>query len=219
MVIFIHTNIIGNSFYYYSNFFRYSDVGVCIIYKCETLKLLQKYFIAIVPPEPLLSEIQDIKQSIFEKYNTKGALRSQGHITMHMPFSWEERKEQKLIASLDSFQFDKEFEITLNGFSCFEPRVIFINVIVNELLFQLQNELVNHAKKNLQLFNQSDDMRGFHPHITIAFRDLKKAMFYKVWKEYESKKLNTTFNCNSFCLLKQIDDRWETYKEFKFSKN
>ena len=62
--------------------------------------MFRKFFIAIVPPEPLLSEIQDIKQSIFEKHNVKGALRSPGHITLHMPFSWEEEKEEKLISSL-----------------------------------------------------------------------------------------------------------------------
>ena len=55
--------------------------------------MLQKYFIALVPPEPLLSEIQRVKQQIFDDYGTKGALRSPGHITLHMPFSWEEEKK------------------------------------------------------------------------------------------------------------------------------
>lgn len=174
--------------------------------------MLKKYFIAIVPPEPLLSQIQELKTSIFETYDTKGALRSPGHITLHMPFIWEEEKEEKLISTLQNFSFEKEFQITLSDFSCFEPRVIFINVQENEFLFQLQQQLVKYCKQNLQLFNQSDDMRGFHPHVTIAFRDLKKPLFYKMWEVYKNKTFEASFNCKNICLLKHLDDRWEVYK-------
>jgi len=180
--------------------------------------LLQKYFIAIVPPEPLLSQIQELKKSILDVYRTKGALRSPGHITLHMPFSWEEDKEEKLITSLQNFSFDKEFLITLSGFSCFEPRVVFINVQENDFLFELQLKLVKHAKQHLQLFNQSDDLRGFHPHVTIAFRDLKKPTFYKMWEEYKNKPFDAMFTCKDICLLKHLDDRWEVYKTFTIGK-
>lgn len=176
--------------------------------------MLQKYFIAIVPPEPLLSQIQELKKSIFETYGTKGALRSPGHITLHMPFSWDDEKEDKLISTLQNFSFEKEFQISLSGFSCFEPRVIFINVMENDSLFQLQQQLVRYAKQKLQLFNQSDDMRGFHPHVTIAFRDLKKPLFYKIWDDYKTKIFDATFICKDICLLKHLDDRWEVYKTF-----
>lgn len=178
--------------------------------------MLQKYFIAIVPPEPVLSSIQAIKQSIFENYGTKGALRSPGHITLHMPFSWEESKEEKLITELASFKFEKPFSIQLKGYDCFEPRVVFINVTENETLHSLQKKLVKQARQKLQLFNQSDDMRGFHPHVTVAFRDLKKPVFYKVWEEYQSKEFTAEFACSSICLLKHNNQNWEAYKEFKF---
>ncbi|MBC7694462.1 MAG: 2'-5' RNA ligase family protein [Burkholderiales bacterium] len=178
--------------------------------------MLQKYFIAIVPPDPLLVEIQDIKQSIFEKYQTKGALMSPGHITLHMPFSFEGDKEYKLFDCLNEFQYNAAFPIYLNNYDCFEPRVIFINIIKNEELIELQKQLVNHVKRSLNLFNQSDDMRGFHPHITIAFRDLKKPVFYKIWEEFKNKSFERNFSCNSFCLLKHVKDKWVVYKEFSF---
>jgi 2'-5' RNA ligase len=180
--------------------------------------LLQKYFIAIVPPEPILSQIQELKKSIFETYCTKGALRSPGHITLHMPFSWDDEKEDKLISALQNFSFEKECHISLSGFSCFEPRVVYINVQENHLLFELQQQLVKFCKQHLQLFNQSDDMRGFHPHVTIAFRDLKKPLFYKIWAEYKNKTFDATFTCKDICLLKHIDDKWEVYKTITIVK-
>ncbi len=178
--------------------------------------MLQKYFIAIVPPEPLLSEIQAIKRHIFESHKTKGALRSPGHITLHMPFSWEEEKEEKLISTLQVFQFNDPLTVSLSGYSCFEPRVVFINVVEEKILFELQKKLVQHTKSKLQLFNQSESMRGFHPHITVAFRDLKKQQFYKVWEEYKSSSFEASFICDSVCLLKQIGERWEVYRTFQF---
>jgi len=179
--------------------------------------MLNKYFIAIVPPEPLLSEIRNIKQTIFETFGTKGALRSPGHITLHMPFSWEEKKEEKLISELSAFKFENAVSIQLKNYNCFEPRVVFIDVVKNEVLNELQLNLVKHAKQKLHLFNQSDDMRGFHPHVTVAFRDLKKPVFYKLWEEYSNKEFKAEFTRNSFCLLKQAGKEWEVYKEFKFN--
>lgn len=176
--------------------------------------MLQKYFIAIVPPKNILDEINEIKNQIFDNYKTKGALKSPAHITLHMPFSWDDDKEHKLISSIDVFKYDKKFNIQLNNFSCFEPRVVFIDVIQNSDLFELQTKLVKHAKVNLQLFNQSDDMRGFHPHVTIAFRDLKKPVFYKVWEEYKQKMYHQEFSVESISLLKLVDGKWINYKEF-----
>lgn len=178
--------------------------------------MLQKYFISIVPSEPLLSEIKDIKQSIFDKYQSKGALRSPAHITLHMPFSFEESKEDKLIYCLKEFQYNTTFPIFLNNYDCFEPRVVFINIEEQLELFNLQKQLVNHVKRHLNLFNQSDDMRGFHPHITIAFRDLKKPIFYKAWEEYKTKSFSGNFICNSISLLKHQKDEWVVLKEFDF---
>jgi len=179
--------------------------------------MLQKYFIAIIPPEPILSEIRTIKEYVSKHYNSHGALQSPAHITLHMPFVWDEEKEEKLLDCLTHFSFKNTINITLNGFSSFEPRVVFIDVENDETLFLLQQKLVFHVKKNLSIFNQSDNSRGFHPHITIAFRDLKKQLFYKAWDEFKSQKFNTEFNCNEFALLKKGKLNWEIYKRFGFN--
>lgn len=179
--------------------------------------MLQKYFLAIVPPEPTLSEILHIKEYISKNYNSHGALQSPAHITVHMPFTWEDEKEGKLLDCLNAFSFENSINIKFNGFSCFEPRVVFIDVEEDNTLFLLQQKLVFHVKKNLSIFNQSDNLRGFHPHITIAFRDLKKQIFFRVWDEFKDKGFHSAFNCNEFVLLKKGKLNWEIYKRFKFT--
>lgn len=176
---------------------------------------VKKYFLAIVIPSPLFEKVEAVKQQLFDEHALKGALRSPAHITLHRPFEWKEEKETVLIEELKTFKFDKRFDITLNNFSFFEPRVIYVDVAPNEALNGLYDQLKKHAKNKLRLFNEEDDMRGFHPHITVASRDLKKAKFYELQEEFQVKNLSGSFVCEGFCLLK-LNKKWEILKSFSF---
>ncbi len=178
---------------------------------------IQKYFIAIVVPEPFQYDIMAFKQLIADKYNSKAALRSPAHITLHMPFEWKEEKENILIETLQQFSFKEDFVIELQNFSCFAPRVIFVDVLKSELLTKLQSDLVIYMKRNLLLFNQADDMRGFHPHVTIAFRDLRKEKFHGAFSYFKTQTYNALFKAGSFCLLKHTGKEWKAHKEFPLS--
>jgi 2'-5' RNA ligase len=173
----------------------------------------KKYFIAIVIPEPLYSEIESIKQELFQQHGLKGALRSPCHITLHRPFEWKEEREEELISKISDFRFDTSFTIKLNDFAFFEPRVIFVDVVKTEELSELHTLLKNHCKKNLHLFNEVDDMRGFHPHITVAFRDLKKPVFYQLKEKFEKRTISGEFEFTGFSLLK-LEKRWEELQTF-----
>lgn len=178
--------------------------------------MLQKYFIAVIPPEPVHSEIEHIKKEVSERYNNKSALRSPPHITLHMPFEYKTEKESLLFTALESFSFTETFTVQLQNYACFEPKVVFIDVVQNETLNRLRSALVQHIKVNLNIFNQAEALRGFHPHITIAFRDLKKSVFYEMMGEYKEKIYKADFEVNSFFLLKHTGKSWLPYKEFKF---
>src|SRR5882672_7021636 len=84
----------------------------------------ERYFVAIVPPTPLLEEINEMKFFVEANYDSRAALRSPPHITMHMPFEWKPAKEQELIRQLDRFASACEpVSIDLDGFGSFPPRV------------------------------------------------------------------------------------------------
>lgn len=176
----------------------------------------QKYFIAIIPPEPIFAEVEKIKLEISQKYNNKSSLRSPAHITLHMPFEMKAEKEEGLIKKISEFKFSSSFNVRIKNYSCFEPKVIFIDVEKNETLNALQKELVFHIKSNLNIFNQYDDKRAYHPHVTIAFRDLKKQDFYLANEEYKTRSFSAEFSVNSFFLLKHTGKIWLPLKEFSF---
>jgi len=177
---------------------------------------VKKYFLAIVIPKPLFAKTEAVKQHLFLDHGLKGALRSPAHITLHRPFEWKEEKENGLIEKLNAFKFNVDFNVELNNFSFFEPRVIYVDVKENEDLLKLHSAIKSFAKKELRLFNEINDLRGFHPHVTVASRDLKKQKFYELQAEFKTKLLTGMFKCENFSLLK-FDKRWETIKTFNFN--
>lgn len=175
------------------------------------------YFVAILPPSSISREIQLLKEHIRDTYLSKAALNSPPHITLHMPFQWKEAKEEKLLSAFKQFAAGKsEVKIQLNGFSCFAPRVIYINVLESEPLRLLQSELHRFCKTELNLFNAQYRDMPFHPHVTLAFRDLKKDKFENAWNEFRDKKFSGEFITNKVTLLKHDGKVWKPARDFDF---
>ncbi len=177
---------------------------------------IRKYFIAIVPPGEIAGKVAEIKQYIAGTYHSKGALRAPAHITLHMPFEYDERHEERLTGCLAAFRFAHAVPVQLRHYACFEPRVIFIDVVPHKHLFQLQQQLVWHLRSNLHLLNQAASLRGFHPHMTVAFRDLKKPLFYQAWEEFQQRSFEADFSCHSVCLLRSENGTWQVHRIFDF---
>lgn len=177
------------------------------------------YFVAIIPPSPIYEEALKLKLHFKDQYHSKASLNSPPHITLHMPFQWKEEKENDLVKTFEQFAIRLQpFNLKLSGFGSFAPRVLFIDVEKNNDLCFLHNELHQHCKKELNVFNANYKDKAFHPHLTLAFRDLKKPMYEKAWKEFEHKEFSGEFEVTKFALLKHNGKVWEIYREFGFDK-
>ena len=175
------------------------------------------YFVAIIPPSPIYEEALGLKNHFKEKYQSKASLNSPPHITLHMPFQWKEDKEDELLSTFEKLSpVVKPFKLKLSGFGSFPPRVLFIDVDKNESLVNLHQNIHHQCKRELNVFNANYKDKAFHPHLTLAFRDLKKPMYAKAWEEFEHKDFNTEFSVDKFALLKHNGKVWEVYKEFFF---
>jgi 2'-5' RNA ligase len=178
---------------------------------------LKQYFIALVPPPPVSDDALRLKNYFKEQYNSKASLNSPPHITLHMPFKWREDKEEELVNALAEFALSQSsFKLELTDFGAFIPRVIFIAITDNPLLSQLNKELHRFCKRELNLFNADYKDQPFHPHLTLAFRDLKKPMFEKAWDEFQKRKFAARFDVDRFSLLKHSGKIWEVKKDFFF---
>lgn len=177
----------------------------------------KQYFIAIVAPEPILSEVRALKQYMAESYQSVASTKSPAHVTLYMPFWWQEDQEIFLKNLLKSFSAqEKAFDIFLNGFDCFAPRVIFIHVEHNPALQALQNKLLKTLKEKLNLYHAKYFQQKFHPHMTIASRDLTKEKFEQAWQEFKSKEYEADFKADKIALLKHNGKIWEVNEYFSF---
>ncbi len=177
----------------------------------------QRYLVALIPPSPILEEAQVLKEYFRDHYHSKASLNSPPHVTLHMPFEWKEAKEEKLTNALREFSTGKKpFTLSFNNFSCFAPRVIYIDVSPSDSLTALHRELRQFCKIKLNLFNALYRDLPFHPHLTLAFRDLKKNQFTLAWQEFEHKKYSGAFLIHKITLLKHDGNHWEPFHEFDF---
>ena len=178
---------------------------------------LKQYFIALVPPAPIYEEAMGLKHCFKDQYNSKASLNSPPHITLHMPFKWRADREDDLIESLGKFSTNQQsFNLELLNFSSFPPRVIFIEAVKSDALDALYKDLHRYCKKELNLFNAAYKDLAFHPHLTLAFRDLKKHLFIKAWEEFQQKKYNAEFVVDKISLLKHNCKVWEVIQDFGF---
>ena len=175
--------------------------------KKDNLKL---YFVAIVPGKPVYEEVLAFKEEFKERFNSKAALRSPPHITLHMPFQWKEEKEQLLVSSLEDLTNGQTpFDIKVEGFGAFPPRVIYVNVIESNALKAIFQAVQKNARIDWHIYPKSTNSRPFKPHMTIAFRDLKKLEFFKAWEEFENRKYIAQFLAEDICLLKHNGNSWD----------
>ena len=132
-----------------------------------------------------------------------------------MPFKWRDDREEHLMDKLETFQFvEFPFSVELKGFDFFPPKVVFVDVMKNEKLNRLQMELSTYVRREMNLFNADYKDRPFHPHMTIAFRDLKKSRFDDAERYFKSKDYFVNFDVNNFCLLKHDEKRWNEFRYF-----
>lgn len=171
------------------------------------------YFIAVVPPQEIQDRITELKHEVAKKFGSKHALNAPPHITLHMPFKWKDKRIGVLENVMHQINNELvDFEIELNDFDFFEPRVVFVNVLENEALSKLQKTVVDSCRKNLKLDNANYKDRPFHPHVTIAFRDLKKAMFYEAREYFNQQVFSCKFKVDELSLLKHDGGKWNVVK-------
>jgi 2'-5' RNA ligase len=176
------------------------------------------YFIAIVLPEELNEKIIQYKNYMHENYRCAVGLKSPAHITMMPPFWMEEEKEIALMNDIDLISRETEpFELSTNNFSAFKPRTIFVDVVANEKLNQLKKraDMIFGENENYKIKTES---RPFHPHITIATRDLFKKDFQKAWPYFEEKKFLKDWVANGLSLLKHNKKNWDVVYTSQFKK-
>ncbi len=174
------------------------------------------YFIALLPEQALQDEITAFKREAEKQFNTKRALTSPPHVTIVSPFRFDDEHIPQVEKELESFAGNQSsFEIELKHFNCFAPRVIYVDVMVSDEMNRLHRTLNQQLEDTCSIPFQYKD-REFHPHMTVAFKDLKKSVFPSAWDYFKQKTFERSFTPSTITLLKHDGQQWQIFKEFDF---
>ncbi len=177
---------------------------------------MNPYFLAIIPPEHIGEEIKYLKEEIRARFGAEHALKLPAHITLIPPFKIKEDRELQLLQSLEVFAATrKPFHLRLSGFGNFPPRVLFVDVVEKEKIKDLHHDLL----KNLSSIPEISEEKEYHPHVTLATRDLEEALFPAARKFLEAKDYETRFEVDNLALLKHNNQEWENFMDFSFKKS
>lgn len=166
------------------------------------------YFVAILCPPGTNEKVQAMKHWMKEQYGCVVALKSPAHITLIPPFWAEETAEPQLLKTARDYndRFDK-LEIVLDGFSHFGRKVLFVNVVKNPQLEALKHSVEDHFALAPGAVIRKED-RPFHPHVTIASRDLKPGDFITAWEHFSNKTYSSSFISSEINVLKLTNGKW-----------
>jgi len=172
------------------------------------------YFIAIVAPDIINHQVLEWKNYMLQQFNCKVALKSPAHITLIPPFNMPGQVQKEMQEQLQPFAARQQsFPVQLKNFAAFTPRVIYVDVLPNARLSDVRTDLEAILLSG-DRFAIKKENRPFHPHITIANRDLAKEDFPRAWQHFQHMPYEATFEANAISLLRHNNHIWEVCDAF-----
>lgn len=169
---------------------------------------MKLYFVALLPDLAIQGEVTLFKQTAQDRFSSGHALKSPPHITLVPPF----RSEGADFSPLQAFAHQQSrFTVRLCNFDHFGNRVIFINVSPDPPLLACQTHVAAFCHER---FGIEPDQRPFHPHMTIAFRDLQRAAFPDAWSYFSAQLYERTFTAEALTLLRHTGQNWVIEQTF-----
>src|SRR5260221_8705195 len=126
--------------------------------------------------------VRSLQVKLYQKYKTKEAITLEPHITLKYAFP------VVALASIEKYfdelvNFTQTFEIETNGINSFPSRVIFLDIVANQLLRSLHLKILEEVNSKFAISPTEFEGSNFHFHSTLAYKDISEDTFEKI-KEY-----------------------------------
>ncbi|RYY67460.1 MAG: 2'-5' RNA ligase family protein [Chitinophagaceae bacterium] len=179
---------------------------------------MQLYYVALVLPDALNRKIVLFKEWMRDRFGCRVGLKSPAHITILPPYWMEPALEAGLRSDLEAFAATQaSFLVRTKGFSSFKTRTLFIDVHVDEPLRQLKAACDDWFTR-LPQYRLKREARPFHPHITIATRDIPAGAFADAWAHFGHKPFEEEWSATELSLLKHNGRSWDVVFRASFGR-
>ncbi|HEX2532357.1 MAG TPA: 2'-5' RNA ligase family protein [Chitinophagaceae bacterium] len=177
---------------------------------------MQLYYLALVLPPDLNAPIQEYKLWMQDRFGCTVGLKSPAHITIIPPFKLQRPREAELLTDADALCRPlRPVEVRASGFASFGHRTLFAGVHPGKELAALKKS-VEEGFVDLNKYGIRRENRPFHPHITIANRDLPRSAFDEAWQYLKGQTFSATWTAEGLSTLRHNGRHWEVIHQSFF---
>jgi 2'-5' RNA ligase len=174
------------------------------------------YLVALLPPEPVFSQISAFKQEVHELTGSRNAIRLPPHITLVPPLRQPDEFEAKCTAALAGFVATQtSFPVALQDFAWFGSRTLFVRPTEDAALKAFHAALMSWCETHLP--EVQPENRPFTPHLTLATRDLPAAQIPALRQLFGGRAYAATFMAQSLTLFRHNGQQWQPRATFELN--
>jgi len=171
--------------------------------------------IAILPEASVTEQIRSLQQEITTQFGPKRALSVPVHITLEAPFRVAEERVAELSEVLRGFFSGRpKMILNLRDFGSFRQDTFFVSVEPNLALLETQLQLSALLRSEVEFIKEKPRFIGYHPHVTLANRDVTPEAFMRIDKEFRGRKFHARFAVHKVELLRHDGKLWQAYADF-----
>lgn len=163
-----------------------------------------KYLLVTHPGGDVYNKVMAEKQSFYEPFGEKTAIKTKPHITI-ANFLAREAMEETIIRYVHRIcNQQPAFEVMLNNYSGFPPHTIYVRVQDPQPFRKLAREL-KAVSDYVHSCSFPPAKLVTNPHVSIA-RRLPEDVYFKALMQYSQKTFHETFTVNELVLLRRNNE-------------
>ncbi|UOR07107.1 2'-5' RNA ligase family protein [Hymenobacter aerilatus] len=171
------------------------------------------YLVALLLPEPALSEVWALKQEVHQRTGSRNAVRLPPHITLIPPLRQSPNFEQKARQALAAFAATQQpCRVGVRDFAWFGNRTLFVRVSDDAEVRALHADLQTWCAA--QLPEVPRETRPFTPHITLTTRDLPPEQVAELQALFAARSYAATFQIEALQLFCHDGQQWQLVQTF-----
>ena len=169
----------------------------------------------MIPDMELSDRVTAFRKKFLSGLNERDEHKKFPHITLQHTFGRPVEIEEEIDPGLQSMGKDfSPFEVSLSGIGHFDKRVIWLKVVDNPVLSELNIRIKKFLLEKMR-FTADEVSSDYIPHITLE-KKLRKEDFEKCWKIISDEKFEGSFTADSFSLMRHTGVKWNEIRRYVF---
>jgi 2'-5' RNA ligase len=169
----------------------------------------RRFFAAVLAPEGLAAAIHEYRLWIGSRYGCSSGFRTPPHVTLIPPFelAGTEDLPDLELALAEFARGQPPFLARVEGFGAFGDRTVFASPVEQPEWGALHRNLYRHIGHDFPGLIRPDK-RPFHPHVTIANRDIPSGASLEILAHLRAAGINVDYPVDHLALMEYESWAW-----------